>query len=757
VHDYHLLLVPRYIYHRCPDWHIGFFLHSAFPGSEIVRCLPNREEILQSLLCCKLVTFQIFDYMRNFLSTVSLLLGAKHTFAKGGMMQVEHAGNNCAVSADHFVVAFEHLRRHLGKENVRVMAQNIRNKFPGKIIIGSYDRMDRFAGLCLKVRAFQKFLKEYSGYQGKVVLMQYVTYQTEHGHEDTHALFRELEQMAQEANQAFQRPGEPPVVNLFVEDLDRDKRMAVLQATDVLFDTSINDGLNLVPFQFYAAHTEDKRGVVVVSEFCGCSRVLTGVYKVNPWDMSCIMVALDQALSIEPTEQAMRFAKDHSYVASQTIVEWVRKNLCELRSSAQAQKGQNQLAGHLDLESVLEAYRGAKTRAIFVDNEGTIAAKAGWFVDTSDGSMTALRREGTPPDEHVLDCLQTLAHDRNNTVVILSGRDPKCLDRWFHDVKGVGLCAEHGYHWLPPKSLRSKSDAEDAQTQWRCVASGDERDEEWKAIVGELMKQYVKRVQGSILEFKDSAIVWNYRGVGAPLVVASMARELARFLDPRDDNGVMHGYPVQVICGKGYVEVKRTDTDKGTAVARILELLTQQLKKPVDFVLCIGDDRSDEDMFEAVAKLYPEQASTREGGASPPMTGARMARRRSTSKDTFKPKLTLEARRPTAPSGHGEFLRDRNLSSSVLELQPGAPAAAQDSHRTYTVTVGRKPSKAQYYVHDVGEVSVLLQKLSAQSVISSFSRFSSLPNLIGEDDSSNEDSASLSPKALMPQPISRES
>ena len=48
------------------------------------------------------------------------------------------------------------------------------------------------------------------------------------------------------------------------------------EATDILLDTSTNDGLNLIPFNFYAAHSQDHKGVALISEFCGCSSVLTG-------------------------------------------------------------------------------------------------------------------------------------------------------------------------------------------------------------------------------------------------------------------------------------------------------------------------------------------------------------------------------------------------------------------------------------------------------------------------------------------------
>lgn len=66
VNDYHLLLVPQMVRSKLPKAIIGFFLHIAFPSSEIFRCLALREELLQGMLGANLIGFQTYN--------VSLLL-----------------------------------------------------------------------------------------------------------------------------------------------------------------------------------------------------------------------------------------------------------------------------------------------------------------------------------------------------------------------------------------------------------------------------------------------------------------------------------------------------------------------------------------------------------------------------------------------------------------------------------------------------------------------------------------------------------
>jgi len=53
---------------------IGFFLHVAFPSSEIFRCLSVREALLQGLLAADLVGFQTANYARHFRQTVARIL-----------------------------------------------------------------------------------------------------------------------------------------------------------------------------------------------------------------------------------------------------------------------------------------------------------------------------------------------------------------------------------------------------------------------------------------------------------------------------------------------------------------------------------------------------------------------------------------------------------------------------------------------------------------------------------------------------------
>ena len=69
--------------------------------------------------------------------------------------------------------------------------------------------------------------------------------------------------------------------------------------------------------------------------------------------------------------------------------------------------------------------------------------------------------------------------------------------------------------------------------------------------------------------------------------------------------GVLSNQPVEVVQGNSIVEVKPQGVSKGAVVDRLLIELSEHIDESgasssPDFVMCIGDDRSDEDMFRAV-------------------------------------------------------------------------------------------------------------------------------------------------------------
>lgn len=56
-------------------------------------------------------------------------------------------------------------------------------------------------------------------------------------------------------------------------------------------------------------------------------------------------------------------------------------------------------------------------------------------------------------------------------------------------------------------------------------------------------------------------------------------------------------WPLNIIQGKDYIEVRPSSVGKGRVIGNILSAMRDE-GNPAEFVLCVGDDVADELMFE---------------------------------------------------------------------------------------------------------------------------------------------------------------
>jgi trehalose 6-phosphate synthase/phosphatase len=154
--------------------------------------------------------------------------------------------------------------------------------------------------------------------------------------------------------------------------------------------------------------------------------------------------------------------------------------------------------------------------------------------------------------------------------VVISGRDVSSLDRWLGDLP-LTLVAEHG------ASFRVKHGS------WQQLVSVSDL---WKEEIRHVMQLFVTRCAGSFIEEKSNTIAWHYRNTQSGLGF-SRSRELLNNLSHLIQNTTL-----QVVDGNKVLEVRLSGFDKGATALKIIN------ETDPDFVLCMGDDTTDEDMFK---------------------------------------------------------------------------------------------------------------------------------------------------------------
>ena len=562
IHDYHLMLLPQLLRERVPGIMIGFFLHIPFPPPEVFMQLPWRREILEGLLGCDLIGFHTYEYTTNFLRSLSRTLGLDHKLGK-------IVYNDRLIKIDTFPMGidFELFNKAHSKRKVKSALKVLKTQLKGKKVIFSVDRLDYTKGIYNRLLAFEELLLKREDLHEKVVLIMVVVPSRE-GVEQYQRMKKQLEEKISEINGKFGKINWVPVL-YYYRFLDFEELVAHYMASDAILVTPLKDGMNLIAKEFVASRS-DLQGVLVLSEFAGSAKELGEAIIVNPNSVSEIAKAIEKAIEMPPEEQAERLQAMQERLKRYNIVKWGEDFFNTLKMlQKEKQKLTTKLISGPIILQIQEKFKKAKYRIIFLDYDGTLVPIV------SKPSLAS-------PDKTVMELLEKLSSQENTDVVIISGRKKEDLDRWFKGLK-VNFISEHG--------IFIKRVGKDWEPLVRISP-------DFKKTIRNIMEVYVDRLPQAFIEEKEYSIVFHYRNADPELANFRVAELIDELL-------ILTGnMQVNVLLGNKVIEVRPAGIDKGVAANILLR------EKPYEFILAMGDDVTDEDLFKA---LPPEAITVKVG------------------------------------------------------------------------------------------------------------------------------------------------
>lgn len=558
IHDYQLLLVPGLMRKKFPDLTIGFFLHIPFPSYEVFRTLPWRKDLLDGVLGSDYVAFHTYDDMRHFLSSVHRLAGYPY---RGKEIELEDR----VVIADSLPMGIDYDKyaENATHQDSGSRAKRYRGWLGSTRLILSMDRLDYSKGIPNRLRAYEKFLDDYPDYREKVALLLIVVPSRDKV-PNYQKLKEDVDELVGKINSKYGRLNWTPI-HYYYRSFPFHALGAFYSICDVAMVTPRRDGMNLIAKEYVASRTNGD-GVLILSEMAGASKELSDAILVNPNDRTQMVEALKTALEMPAELQRKNMATMQATLRKYDIYSWVKlffENLKQAKA-AQEDKTTARLTNGAR-RTLLEDYEKAENRLIFLDYDGTLIE--------FDKDPEAVK-----PDRELKKIIAKLQASDKNKVVIISGRKYQTLEEWTRGCP-VSLVAEHGV-W-----------EREGESSW--TGNLEETSPEAMDAAREIMEFYVDRTPGSFIEEKSHSLAWHYRRVEKGLG-AVRTGELTSHLRHVLDNQFV------VLEGDHVVEVKPEIINKGNAVTRWYE------KVQPDFMLCIGDDTTDEDMFEAL----PDEAYT---------------------------------------------------------------------------------------------------------------------------------------------------
>ncbi len=556
IHDYQLFMVPRMVREKVPDATIGFFLHIPFPTFEIFRLLHRswKEKIIHGMLGADLLGFHTQEYVQHFLKTVRMVAGHDHQYRSLFV-------DGRIIKTDLFPIGIDYARFHDAAKDEDILSQrtSILRNFQGRKIIFSVDRLDYTKGVTHRLAGFERFLELYPNFREQVVLILVVvpSRQIISKYNERRKL---IEEQVGRINGKYSTLQWQPVIYRY-SHLSFQELSALYQAAEVGLITPLRDGMNLVAKEYVASRTE-QNGVLILSELAGSASEMGEAILINPMDKEEMANAIVTALEMTPGEQRQNMVLLQRRLKNYTVIDWVQDFLKQLHDVKEQQKEQGIKYVTKNIrEEIVEKFHAAKSRHLFLDYDGTLVP-------------FARQPAEAVPSPGLLSLLKTLSSDSSTEITIISGRSHGILEEWFKGLP-LNLVAEHG------ASMRINGG------EWK---NEFEIDQTWKPLIRPILDLFAQRSPGSFVEEKNHTLAWHYRNVDADLGFVR-SRELLDNLYHLVRNGKL-----QVIDGNRVIEVRIAGVDKGVAASKVLESKTH------DFVLAIGDDKTDEDMFKALAE-----------------------------------------------------------------------------------------------------------------------------------------------------------
>lgn len=552
VHDYHLMLLSGMLREHFPDVNIGYFLHIPFPSYEIFRMLFQRTEILDGLLGADLLGFQTYDDVRHFQSCITRLKGYDNTM---GEIKINYR----TINVDAFPIGIDYQKFHKTAQSKAVQdsVESFREHYKNNKLILSVDRLDFTKGIPDRIKGFEQFLEEYPDHRGKVSMTMIVVPSRDKVFNYAR-LKKEIDELVGRVNGKFSTINWTPI-EYFYKGFPFEDLVALYSLADIMLVTPLRDGMNLVCKEYVACCTDGK-GVLILSERAGSAKSLADAIRVNPNDTKEIAWAINQAMEMPEDEQQFSIERMQRNVEKYNNIQWFKLFLDRL----EVVKGRQ-----------TEMFKKVLDKGSFNKIKKEIPKKGKTLLLLDyDGSMVPFvnNPQDAKPDKDLKDILQTLIEDERYEVVVITGRDKDTINKWLGDLQ-LHFLTEHGV-WK-----------KEIEGEWTKM---ENLEDDWKDHIRPILELYVDRTPGSTIEEKNYSLVWHYR-VCETDFGALRARELISTL-----NYYTRNMDLQVLMGDKVIEVKSSLINKGTAASHWIN------KQDWDNIIAIGDDRTDEDTFEAV-------------------------------------------------------------------------------------------------------------------------------------------------------------
>jgi len=338
VHDYHLIPLASELRQMGLKNRIGFFLHIPWPPADVLFTLPVHETIMRGLASYDVVGFQTSHDVENFAGCLRRE-GIGREIGNGLFEAYGHVFRAEVFPIAIDTAAFAHVAQNAQRH---AMVQRMQKSLGERDLIIGVDRLDYSKGITNRIEAFEHFITNNPGSQGKVTFLQ-ITPKSRSEVPEYEEMQRTVAELAGRVNGAVSAVDWVPIryVN---RSIGRNVLAGLYRMARVGLVTPLRDGMNLVAKEYVAAQRAEDPGVLILSRFAGAARELDGALLVNPYDIEAVSNAIARALSMPLEARRERWNQMMPHLLEHDVSRWCEDFLKVLAAEPGGTTGADQAA-----------------------------------------------------------------------------------------------------------------------------------------------------------------------------------------------------------------------------------------------------------------------------------------------------------------------------------------------------------------------------------------------------------------------------
>ena len=342
IHNYHLLLVPSMIReprptveHRPPpNCTISLFIHTPYSVARDLAGDAFRNQLLQGMLAANVVGFHLFEYARHFMTFCRRLLGLGENGRGTRGRRVSRSHWRTAKSLSRSARRHRHRRGAAPPPalDVEQKVSQLRERCalpPTRTVIGGLEMLNACRAHTSSCSAYEELLHSYPMWRSRLVMVQVCMPDPARSDQSRAPLRRDARDRP--AHPRRPRRGDVALPRGWHRDRDVDGQRPARPDAPHRCLPQLRHARRAQPRPPSSSHEAAVRrsstptdGIAILSEFVGCSHVLNGAMRVNPFNLEHVVEQIDLALSMSLAERAARLAKDYTFVRTNSTATWLK-------------------------------------------------------------------------------------------------------------------------------------------------------------------------------------------------------------------------------------------------------------------------------------------------------------------------------------------------------------------------------------------------------------------------------------------------